>query len=732
MEPLRIVGYADRISAQPGDDVALKVSCAERDFEVDVVRLRHGDTNPAGPGPRSEPIATAVGGTLPGRVQPVRTGSYVAVEPAGGLLAGEAFSVCAWLWPTLPARGAGQGIVTRGGVTLAIAGDGHVELRLPGAEPVRSGAPLREREWHFVAATFDAGTRRATLDVEPQGRWARGADRRAATVTATAQGPSDAPLRIGDGLDGKVDAPAIWGRALTPAELAAVRAGAEAPAPLARWDFSAGIASRRVHDAVGGHDGRTVNAPARGVTGHDWDGSETDWRRAPQQYGAIHFHSDDLDDAGWETDLTWTVPGDLASGVYAFRLRAARDGGTDHVPFLVRPRRGSATARVALLLPTFTYLAYGNEQQLARDEIRAVFEGLGSDFTYPLQPADAYMGEHALLSLYDRHRDGSGVAYASRLRPVLSMRPDYRFPYVMQGIGGPHGLGADLHTVDWLEHEGWDFDVISDEDLHHEGSALLEPYRVVISGSHHEYWTAPMQHALDGYLGRGGRFMYLSGNGLYWVTGVDPEAPHTIEIRRCGASSRTWEAAPGEWHLSTTGELGGLWRFRGRAPQVVTGVGMSAEGLGPGRPYRRTADSHDPRAAFIFDGVGDDPIGDFPNLVVGHGAAGWEIDRHDAALGSPPHALVVATADGFADDYQHVVDEVLHADSRQSAGVNPLVRADIVFFEGPAGGAVFSTGSIAWCGSLSHAGYDNPVARMTGNVLARFADDTPFELPASA
>ena len=38
-----------------------------------------------------------------------------------------------------------------------------------------------------------------------------------------------------------------------------------------------------------------------------------------------------------------------------------------------------------------------------------------------------------------------------------------------------------------------------------------------------------------------------------------------------------------------------------------------------------------------------------------------------------------------------------------------LVRADLVFFETPAGGAVFSTGSIAWIGSLSHNGYDNNV-----------------------
>jgi N,N-dimethylformamidase len=269
--------------------------------------------------------------------------------------------------------------------------------------------------------------------------------------------------------------------------------------------------------------------------------------------------------------------------------------------------------------------------------------------------------------------------------------------------------------------------VLTDEDLHHEGAALLAPYRVVLSGSHHEYWSEEMLGGLDGYLEQGGRLMYMSGNGLYWVTGLEPEAQHTIEIRRCGASTRTWEALPGEWHLSTTGELGGLWRFRGRAPQTYVGVGFTAEGLGPGRPFRRTEAGHDPRAAFIFDGVGtDELIGDFPSLVLGTGAAGFEIDRYDAALGSPPDALVVATADGFADDYQHVIDEVLHSDSRQGGTQSPFVRSDMVFH--PRGdGAVFAVGSIGWCGSLSYAGGRNSVARVTENVLRRFMDPAPLD-----
>ena len=61
----------------------------------------------------------------------------------------------------------------------------------------------------------------------------------------------------------------------------------------------------------------------------------------------------------------------------------------------------------------------------------------------------------------------------------------------------------------------------------------------------------------------------------------------------------------------------------------------------------------------------------------------------------------------------------------------PPIRADMVFFECPNGGAVFSAGSIAYVGSLSHQNYDNNVARLTTNVLKRFADPTPFPQPTS-
>ena len=48
------------------------------------------------------------------------------------------------------------------------------------------------------------------------------------------------------------------------------------------------------------------------------------------------------------------------------------------------------------------------------------------------------------------------------------------------------------------------------------------------------------------------------------------------------------------------------------------------------------------------------------------------------------------------------------------------VRADMTYLETPAGGSVFSVGSIAWSASLPYKDYDNNVATVTRNVLAEF------------
>ena len=59
-----------------------------------------------------------------------------------------------------------------------------------------------------------------------------------------------------------------------------------------------------------------------------------------------------------------------------------------------------------------------------------------------------------------------------------------------------------------------------------------------------------------------------------------------------------------------------------------------------------------------------------------------------------------------------------------------LIRSDIVFFETPDNGAVFSVGSITYCGSLLTNNGDNDISQLTKNVLNRFADPaSKFEMP---
>src|SRR5947208_438176 len=50
-----LMGYADRFSVQAGDMIRFMVSCEATSFDARLVRLIHGDNQPAGPGYREEP-----------------------------------------------------------------------------------------------------------------------------------------------------------------------------------------------------------------------------------------------------------------------------------------------------------------------------------------------------------------------------------------------------------------------------------------------------------------------------------------------------------------------------------------------------------------------------------------------------------------------------------------------------------------------------------------------------
>ena len=710
-----LIGYTDRLSARPGEALQVKVSStADTPYRAELVRIISGDPNPEGPGVVTVPVAAGFAGDYPSRLQVTTLGSHMRADIAGTWPA--VVTVSALVWPTTPEKGR-QGIISQtdaggAGFTLAIGGDG-AEISCGGARAA-VGAPMRPRAWYRVWAVLDRDA--GTMQV--------GQVRLAAAEGEAARHQAEAPLGgsfadaapllvaaidAGDPaghFNGKIEAPEVHaGRP----DLDAGQTGD----PLASWDFSRDMHSLRVPGSgpLGG-DGELVGAPARAMTGHNWDAGEMCWRHAPDQYGAIHFHDDDIADAGWETDFTAGLPDDLASGGYAIRL--THGAHWDMQPVVVCPPKGARTADLCVVVPTFTYVIYANQ---ARSDFGPEWRQRADAWNaYPHNPA-----EHPGfgLSTYNDHSDGSGICHTTWHRPILNLRPGYHaFGDPATGSGLRH-FPADTHLLAWLDAKEIAFDVVSDWEVHHEGAALLAPYKAVATCSHPEYHTTETLDAFLAYRDAGGRLIYLGGNGFYWRVALHAELDGLIEIRRAEGGLRAWASEPGEYYHAFDGDYGGTWRRNARPPQQLVGVGFTVQGGFEGTHYRRQRASYDPETAWIFAGVDDEVIGDFG--LCGGGAAGYELDRTDARLGTPANVKVLATSEDHPDHFVLPPEEWLtHVMTWAKEPPEKLIRADMVYFDCPGGGAVFSVGSITFCGALPVNGFDNNVSRILENVVRRF------------
>lgn len=753
-----ISGYAGAVSVEPGQTIDIMVSTKSAKFKADLVRIIHGDADPRGPGIKEEVIANPANKEYDGEYQMLPLGSYVKVPDHQSLNLQSDFTITAWIAPTtipgsilnpiaLKRTPVGtprpQGVVAKwdgrrkAGYGLFVGEDGGIELWLgdgksaisrtgtgvkmtpfaPGNRSVEAGSNVRTgmsnfTTWYFVAATYNAKTDEVSLYQLPQKGHPNPTQK---TLTRKASGfaaaANDAQLLIGAGWDerqasgaekaglfnGKIDNPRIYNRVLSAQEIEALRAGrVSASDAVAAWDFSRDMATANVVDVAGGNHGVTINNPVRAVTSHTWTHGVMNFNHNPDQYAAIYFHDDDIADAKWKPAVRFTIPENAKSGSYGARLTAGEN--IYHAVFTVRPKRGTH-ADIAFLVPTFSYLAYGGI-------------GLAS-------------------SQYHVHDDGSGVVYSAWARPIVNMRP---YTTGMKGESRPWQYEADTHIFDWLETTGYKVDYITDHDVHN-GVVDLRNYKVVLTGSHPEYISARIWHSIEGWLNNGGRLMYLGGNGFYWVTSLDSDGKFT-ELRR-HEGTEAYQVPPGEYFHNTTGEFGGLWRHRGYAPQELVGVGFTAQGFASkagagdyGRPYMVTEHGLGEAGSWIFKGVKTDgPIGEFPSLQSDRpisGPGGEELDRADYALGTPATTLVVATSTGFGDEYVHVVEEVHTSNLMQGGTVNPLVRADMTLMYYPKGGAVWSSSSISWAGSLYYNKYDNDVAKITKNVLDMFVSGQPL------
>jgi len=762
--PRTLVGYSSELSVRAGENVDFKVNSIDGgSYEADLVRVINGDSQSIyGDQFKVEYTASSFEGKYAGVAQELNLGSYIHVENTTAFDDLESFTVSGWVYPVFDPTGyeppdlenpdpfhpptltmapsiqdKPQTIVSRFDTTKGlgwalrfnpemqlefVVGDGKGPLTL-----VTISEKVQDWGWSYVAVSYDAD--KGMLTVHQQEKpYAPGDQLNARNLVATAKlsdVPQDGPLRIaavrngpgsaeaafekpGHNFNGRIQDIRVSNLALD-AEQVSAMAGKTVPDELqasivADFDFSQEIGSTKAVDiSSSGATGVVVNLPNRAVRGRFWAGESINWTERPDLYDAITFYADDLYDAEWGTDFSFTIPDDLQSGVYAARL--TQGDFVEYITFFVAAPKDKPAARLAFWVSDYNYLAYAG-----------ISLGVTAKKNYPShnwnEPDLDFMRENPEYGqggVYNTHVDGRNFGYGSRLRPDLGMKPGAL----------TYNFSADTHVTAFLEHFGFAYDVITDELVDEEGLALLDQYDAIITSTHPEYVTTNMLNSIGDFTANGGRFMYVGANGYFWSVGQHSELPGVMESRNF------FDIA--DRYLSN-GQRGGLLIETGMSTGPFVGVECSAMIFNGSSAYRRLPDAENLRSAWIFAGTTEGPVfGDYGIDRVHGAAAGFEIDKFNPSNGAPRHALNLATSEPL----KETIEEIKLSTAPIAVYYTPASpaehgQADIVFFETPKGGAVFSSGSITWMSSTPEKNYDNDVARITRNVVERFLNPEPF------
>src|SRR5262249_13815739 len=133
-----------------------------------------------------------------------------------------------------------------------------------------------------------------------------------------------------------------------------------------------------------------------------------------------------------------------------------------------------------------------------------------------------------------RYTDPDNVTYATddyaplsfdRPEPINHIDEAERITDPIEGRAACHLAPAEWRFLGWLERNRLPYDYYAETQLH-SGVLDLDAYRVLILSTRPEYWTREMYYRVKSWVfERGGRLMYLGGNGLNCeVELVEPSA----------------------------------------------------------------------------------------------------------------------------------------------------------------------------------------------------------------
>ena len=354
-----------------------------------------------------------------------------------------------------------------------------------------------------------------------------------------------------------------------------------------------------------------------------------------------------------------------ASGLYYFQARG-ESGAFCSFPLVVAPRK--AASPIAVLASTNTWNAYNP------------FGGRSNYILASAMPEVPIVNSKSDLPRYNLPDYGEWQAESfaplsfDRPEPRNQVPADDECTDPIEGRMECALAPAEWRLLGWLEREGFAYDLYADDQLH-TGVLDLDAYRVLVLSVHPEYWTEAMYWAVKRWVfERGGRLVYLGGNGINCKVDI-----LTDGAMRC---LNRWDPSlDSRFHTAVESEAN------------LLGVAYSDPGAMTVAPYEVIDSTH-----WIFAGTGLRRGDRFGTKILheryGDGASGHETDKLTAS--SPPQAKVLAR------------------------GLNPdNGGAELVCFDTPGGGAVFSAGSITYPTGLL---CDEPLSRITGNCLRRFLE----------
>jgi len=370
---------------------------------------------------------------------------------------------------------------------------------------------------------------------------------------------------------------------------------------------------------------------------------------------------------GWRDPFVATAP--ARSGLYYFHVHCD-DGGFTSFPWIVTPER--PTAAVAVLTSSTTWNAYNN------------FGGRSNYISPaelpPVPPVDRRqdLERYAQPEIESWRFDSYAPLSFDRPEPANVLPLSERITDPIAGRDACGLASAEWRLLGWLEREGIAYDLYADVQLHWDDFDL-DAYRVLVLNAHPEYWSRRMYERVRDWVGRGGRLMYLGGNGINCA--VDYPDRETMVV--LNGDGRILDA--------DRERLQSRFGMLVEPEATLLGVGFTRAGMMTGAPYKVADAAH-----WAFEGTGlrdGDLFGrNSVHTRCPGGASGHEMDK--VTPSSPPKTRVLAK------------------------GTNPGGSgAEMAYYELDSGGAVFSAGSINYPASLP---VDPAISQITVNVFRRF------------